>query len=264
MTTHSRMICPPTLEQRLAMRERPAHRQVMHQRWEDLLFLHWRWDADVIQRTLPPGLHVDTHEGEAWIGLVPFFMRGIRPVGFPAVPWISNFLEMNLRTYVHDDEGRPGVWFWSLECDQPLAVWIARAFFSLPYQHSTMSARRENGSVRYTTRRRGDDRESRLDYRLHGTPVEAQPGTLEFFLAERYALFSQTKHGLKTGRVHHTPYPLVNAEVTACDTRLFSLCGFEEPGRAPDHIIASPGVDVAVFGLRPTDAYDDVATRTTA
>jgi hypothetical protein len=258
------MIHSPTIQQRLAMRERPAQRQVMHQRWEDLLFLHWRWDAEEIQRTLPPGLHVDTHEGEAWIGLVPFFMRGIRPVGCPAVPWISDFLEMNLRTYVHDDEGRPGVWFCSLECNQPFAVWIARAFFSLPYQHAAMTAHRESGSVEYTSHRRGDDRASRFEYRLNGTPSMAEPGTLEFFLAERYALFSQTRRGLKSGRVYHKPYPLVSAEVTSYDARLFSLCGFEEPHRAPDHIIASPGVDVEVFGLRPIDACDDASMRTTA
>jgi hypothetical protein len=255
------MIHTPVIQQRLALRERPAQRQVMHQRWEDLLFLHWRWDAADIQRKLPPGLHVDTCEGDAWIGLVPFLMRGIRPVGCPAVPWISDFLEMNLRTYVHDDEGRPGVWFWSLECNQPLAVWIARAFFSLPYQHAAMTAHRESGSVGFTSHRRGDDRASRFEYRLHGRPSMAEPGTLEFFLTERYLLFSRTGSGLKCGRVYHTPYPLVNAEVTTHDTRLFSLCGCAEPSRAPDHVIASPGVDVAVFGLRPIDACDDAATR---
>nr|WP_256199118.1 DUF2071 domain-containing protein [Verrucomicrobium spinosum] len=112
----------------------------MYQTWSHLLFLHWEWDAAAIQRTLPSGLHVDTFGGSAWVGLVPFFMRNIRPRYLPAVPWVSYFLELNVRTYVHDDEGRPGVWFYSLDCNQPLAVWTAQTFFHLPYQHARMTA----------------------------------------------------------------------------------------------------------------------------
>ncbi|WP_395747976.1 DUF2071 domain-containing protein [Prosthecobacter sp.] len=99
----------PTLESRLAFRERPKRAHVMYQSWASLLFLHWRWNADVIQRTLPPGLYVDTFEGDAWLAIVPFYMRGIRPRFLPAVRGISDFLELNVRTYVHDEEGRPGV-----------------------------------------------------------------------------------------------------------------------------------------------------------
>lgn len=101
----------------------------MRQRWEKLLFLHWAWDAAEVQRTLPLGLTVDTFEGRAWLGVVPFFMRDVRPAWVPSVPGISNFLELNVRTYVFDGRGRPGIWFYSLDCNQRLAVRAARTFF---------------------------------------------------------------------------------------------------------------------------------------
>ena len=107
----------PTAAQRLAMRERPSATQVMHQRWGDLLFLHWPIEAALIQEKLPEGLYVDVFGGQAWIGVVPFYMERIRPVGMPPVPGISWFLELNVRTYVHDSKGRAGVWFFSLDCN---------------------------------------------------------------------------------------------------------------------------------------------------
>src|SRR3954470_607640 len=113
---------PPTPEQRLADRSRPDGMVVLKQRWEELLFLHWRWDPDAVQATLPPGLTVDTCQGAAWLGLVPLFMRNVHPRFVPAVSWMSDFLEVNLRTYVFDSRGRPGIYFYSLDCDQPVVV----------------------------------------------------------------------------------------------------------------------------------------------
>ena len=110
----------------------------MRQRWAGLLVLHWPIEISLIQDRLPPGLHVDTFNGQAWIGVVPFFMQRVRPTGLPPVPWLSWFLELNVRTYVHDDAGNPGVWFFSLDCNQPVAVEIARRAFHLPYQHAAM------------------------------------------------------------------------------------------------------------------------------
>ena len=102
----------PSPEQRDFMRSYPeGELPVMYQRWEKLLFLHWEMDPEVIQSTLPSGLYVDNYEGKAYVGIVPFYMRGIRPRGFPAIPYLSNFLECNVRTYVHDENGVPGVWF---------------------------------------------------------------------------------------------------------------------------------------------------------
>ena len=131
----------PTMAQREAMRRRPKRGPVMYQRWYDLLFLHWAWDAAEIQATLPAGLTVDTFDGQAWLGVVPFAMSGVRPRGLPAVGGLSAFLELNLRTYVHAADGTPGVWFYSLDCEQRLAVMIARTLFGLPYRHARMARR---------------------------------------------------------------------------------------------------------------------------
>ena len=144
----------PTLNQRLAACDHPAGFAVMRQRWSGLLFLHWPVDAAMIAERLPAGLQVDTFDGRAWIGVVPFFMGSIRPVGLPPVPWLSWFMELNVRTYVHDSEGNPGVWFFSLDCNQPVAVEIARRAFRLPYQHARMHSVREGSRVRYHCHRR--------------------------------------------------------------------------------------------------------------
>src|SRR5438105_3699987 len=106
----------PSLDDRLRQRERPSGSVAMYHTWRDLLFLHWRVEPERIQRTLPPGLFVDTYDGAAWVGVVPFFMRNIRPWWLPCIPGLSNFMELNLRTYVYDAAGTPGVWFYALDC----------------------------------------------------------------------------------------------------------------------------------------------------
>ena len=239
----------PTLESRHAVRERPARAHVMLQRWERLLFIHWRWDEAEIQRTLPNGLYVDKYQGDAWLAIVPFFMRGIRPRFCPPMPGISNFLELNVRTYVHDELGRPGVWFYSLDCNQPLAVWTARTFFHLPYQHARMNAAIGDHGIDYICQRRGEPIASRFRYHLQPQTHNAVPGSLEFFLAERYLLFSKAPKGIRCGQVHHTPYPLADVKLEAWDVKSLLQAGFNDPSRAPDHIIGSPGVDVRVYPL---------------
>lgn len=232
----------------LAAREKPDRPFVMHQRWEQLAFLHWRMNPSVIQATLPPGLTVDLFEGEAWLAIVPFLMRGIRPRGCPAVPGISDFLELNVRTYVRDANGRHGVWFYSLDCNLPLAVWTARRFFHLPYEHAQMSARFKEGCVDYHCARKGGPL-TQFRYRLGSTPALAEPGSVEFFLAERYLLFAPGPKGLRCGQVHHSPYPLVPLEVEAWDISPLLQAGFDDPGRPPDHLVGSPGVRVQVYAL---------------
>jgi len=239
----------PTLESRLAFRDPPTRAQVMHQRWESLLFLHWRWDAAEIQHTLPPGLFVDTFQGDAWLAIVPFYMRGIRPRFLPAMRGISDFLELNVRTYVHDEQGRPGVWFYSLDCNQRFAVWTARTFFHLPYQNARMSAQLSDCCIDYRCQRIGALNESHFRYRIAAKSQVAEPGSLAFFLAERYLLFSQTPRGIRCGQVHHTPYPLAEASLEAWDVNPLLQAGFTDPQRPPDHIIGSSGVDVAVYPL---------------
>jgi len=225
----------------------------MYQEWRDLLFLHWEYPAAAIQETLPDGLFVDTFGGKAYLGVVPFFMRNIRPRFLPAVPGLSNFMELNLRTYVYGRDGVPGVWFYSLDANQSLAVKIARRFFHLPYEHAWMkSSRAANGGIRYESARI-DGRARSAPCTFEYAPGEALPepaaGSLEFFLVERYRLYSSAPDGLLRGAVWHKPYPLSRAGVTAWDEQLLALNGFAPTGRPPDHTLLSRGVDVAIFAI---------------
>lgn len=244
-------IAPPTLQQRLAERGRPQQPVVMHQRWEQLLFLHWRFDAEAVQRTLPPGLYVDTFEHAAWIGLTPLFMRNVRPRFAPPVPLISDFLELNLRTYVYDERGRPGLYFFSLDCDQPLVVETARKFLNLPYEHAAMQAKvAPDGLVEFTAQRTGTSTEAKFQYRSIGEPERAaEPGSQEFFLFERYRLFASDGAGenLTSVQVAHEPYRLRLPIVLEWSSAMLDLAGFEVEGRSPDHVRAADPLEVEVF-----------------
>lgn len=241
----------PTADDRLNARLRPEGFPVMQQRWSGLLFLHWPVPADVIQATLPPGLHVDTFDGQAWIGVVPFFMDRIRPSLLPPVPWLSWFRELNVRTYVHDDRGVPGVWFHSLDCDQPLAVEIARRFFHLPYEHARMDITRSGQRIDYRCRRKGQEDEARFIYETPGNIAEAVEGTLEWFLVERYVLFSAKKDGtLCEGRVHHPPYRVGPVPCPQWSAAPIGWNGLETPAGPPVSILGAEAVDVEVFPLR--------------
>jgi uncharacterized protein YqjF (DUF2071 family) len=244
----------PTPEARLGVRQRPIDRAaIMFQKWRNLLFLHWEYPVETIQRTLPEGLFVDTFDGKAYLGIVPFFMKDVRPPVVPALPGLSNFQEMNFRTYVHDRNGIPGIWFYSLDAGQWLAVKVVRALFHLPYYYAAMTAWTEaDGRICYRARREADpQREMSYDYRSRGQSVASEPGSLEFFLIERYVLFSwaASSRTLYSLRVWHVPYPLESVEVTRWDAELFTLDGFSPPSRKPDHLVFSPGVDVEIFML---------------
>lgn len=243
---------PPSAAQRLAARQRPPGFPVMRQRWAGLLFLHWAVDPALIAGRLPLGMSVDTFDGKAWLGVVPFFMERVRPVGLPPVPWLSWFHELNVRTYVHDAEGNPGVWFFSLDCNQPVAVEIARRGFHLPYEHAAMSSVKSGNRIRYHSRRKSPGALSAdFDYETAVATQAAAPGTLEWFLVERYLLFSSNPSGeLFCGRVHHTPYQIAPAVCTRWSTEPLRLDGFPEPGEAPPSMLVAAPVDVDIFPLR--------------
>lgn len=246
----------PSLNQRLAVRARPPGRPaVMFQTWQALLFLHWEIDPDAVQKTLPAGLTVDTFEGRAYLGVIPFYMHAVRPRFCPPVPGVSYFLETNVRTYVHDDAGRPGVWFYSLDANRRLAVFLARTFFKLPYYFARMTASKKvssaSYSVDYTTKRAGDPVVSRFAYAGTGPVRHAEPGSLEFFLAERYLLFAHDpdQDQLFAGQVFHTPYPLQDAQIDHASDHLIGVAGFDLPHRPADHALFSAGVSVDVFAI---------------
>jgi uncharacterized protein YqjF (DUF2071 family) len=220
---------------------------VMFQRWMHLLFLHWPIPPHLVQMTLPEGLLVDTFDGDAWLGIVPFFMRGVRPAGFISVPGISNFLELNLRTYVRDAWGRPGIWFYSLDANQMLAVCLARAAFALPYEFADMRAMVSDGEIDYRSRRLGSESSLHYRYRPSAKLGEATFGSLGFFLIERYRLFARRGNKLFTGRVHHSPYQLHKVAVVEADPGLFAMNGFETPAQRPAHMVYSERVDVSIY-----------------
>ena len=243
---------PITDDDRLRCRERPNQFVVMKHRWEELLFLHWEFAPEIVQRLLPAGLKVDTFHGRAFVGVVPFLMRRIRPRWLPAVPWISNFHELNVRTYVIDPQGRPGVWFFSLDADQPLGVWCGKNLFGLPYVYSQMKMAHSAERRVYRCQRRNSEHVVETVYTPRGAPAPATIGTLEFFLIERYLMFIHSRSGhLSSGQVWHPPYAISRVDLEHWDATPLSWNGFSIPDRCPDHAAWSPAVDVDIFGLKP-------------
>ena len=224
----------------------------MRQRWADLLFLHWPVPIESLRPLIPAELEIDTFEGTAYVGLVPFTMTGVRPWWAPPVPGLSNFHEVNVRTYVHFRGRDPGVWFFSLDAAQAMAVRIARRFWQLPYHFARMSLdRRADGSIEYESDRLwpGPTPASlRVAYRPEGSPRASVPGTIEHFLAERYVLYAGRAGTLQVGRVHHAPYPLQPARVERLDDSLADAAGLPGLDGPPLAHYASE-VSVRVYAL---------------
>ena len=241
---------------RLAPTLRPRGPVVMRQEWRHLLFLHWEVPAEAIKALLPPGLEVDTHDGRAFIGLIPFAMHGVRPRFLPSLPWLSNFHETNVRTYVHREGKDPGVWFFSLDAANPVAVAIARVAFGLPYYRAKMRLKvgpiaGPGQALIYGSERLGvgpNPPRVEVEARVVGPVVRAEVGSLEHFLAERYLLYSVRGGKLFRGQVHHRPYPLQAAEVDSLDETLIAAAGIDRPDRPP-LVHYAAGVKVDIFGL---------------
>lgn len=224
----------PTLE--------PESPVLMHQNWHHLLFLHWAVPAADLQALVPSGLTIDTFDGNAYVGLVPFTMTGIRAVSMPPIPGLSAMHEVNVRTYVHKGGADPGVWFFSLDANSTVAVAAARMAFHLNYYRAEMELRASSDPlpvVEFRTQR-DDDRgpmpaNGTFRYRpLEGAVKPADPGTLEHFLLERYILYAEdTSKQLYRGRVSHQPYPVQRAEVLELDETLIWAAGIRRSEEAP-------------------------------
>jgi uncharacterized protein YqjF (DUF2071 family) len=254
-------VCPFTID-----------RPIMRQRWERLTFLHWAYEPAVVQRVLPEGLHVDTFGGAAWVGLVPFFMRVWTPGG-PGVPWVSNFCETNVRTYVRDPEDRVGIWFLSLDAARLGAVAVARSSYRLPYFWSSMSLTRQGMQVSYHCRRRlPGPRGATSDVRVSiGAPYDAaELSDRDHFLTARWVLFSvaTSQHGTshrgsshrggthhvagqngatrqRFARAAHQPWPLYRAQARYVNDGLVAAAGLPAAECEP-LVHYSPGVDVRI------------------
>jgi uncharacterized protein YqjF (DUF2071 family) len=219
------------------------------QSWRDLLFVHFEVPVDVVRALVPAQLELDLWHGRAYVGLVPFAMRDIVPAGVPRALGL-NFLETNLRTYVHVGGRAPGVYFFSLDASSRIAVRVARLGFGLPYFDASMRCAREAEEFRYESVRRGADAQLRAHSRVGRSIGNAVPGTVEHFLLERYLLYAIQGGRVRVGQVHHAPYPAHEADLIDFEETLTRAAGLVHRADRPAFVHASPGVDVEVFSMR--------------
>jgi uncharacterized protein YqjF (DUF2071 family) len=224
----------PQLADRLRVRERPSGSPIIFQSWGKLLFMHWQIPAAVIRQFIPDRLKIDTFEDNAWIAVTPFTMWDVRPIFTPPLPWVSSFHEINVRTYVFLD-GVPGVWFFSLDANSAVAVKAARAFFHLLYQKASISLEQLGQRIVYVSTREGagSGAQFRADWTIGEPLPEAEPGSLEFFLVERYCLYSSYQGKLYRCRIHHQPWPLQRASLSAYHSNLIEADRLPTPTGQP-------------------------------
>jgi uncharacterized protein len=208
----------------------------MAQSWHDLLFAHWPVDAALLRPLIPVQLQIDTFESQAWIAVVPFHMSGVRLRFSSALPWLSAFPELNVRTYVVADE-KPGVWFFSLDAANPLAVAVARAWFHLPYFRARMCCEEKDGWIRYGNVRRHSSAPSgmlQVNYRPLGEGFQPRRGTLEHFLVERYCLYAKDACGaMYRAEIHHPPWQLQVAQAEIGYNSMTEAAGVPLPPLPP-------------------------------
>ena len=205
---------------------------IMYQRWERLLFAHWPVDEAMLRAHVPPPLVLDTHEGQAWLGITPFDLAALRARGLPALPGASSFPELNVRTYVRLGD-KPGVLFFSLDAGSRLAVGAARTAYALPYHHANMSIEQRGEWIDYRCER---DATTVFQgrYRPVGSAFTPQPGTLEHFLTERYALYAAPRPNVvHRADIHHGPWLLRPAEAEIARNTMAAAAGITLPERAP-------------------------------
>lgn len=211
----------------------PDEPWLMFQSWQQLLFMHWRVPLELLRRQVPAPLLVEEHDGSAWIGLTPFRLVDLRPRYTPPIPGMSTFPEMNLRTYVRHED-RPGVFFFTLEAGNALAVIGARILYGLPYHRAQMSIRYDGDWIHYHSRRARDGVVFQGRYRPSGPAFTPVPGTLEFFLTERYALFTVVSgRRVRRGDIHHPPWELRPAEAVIEVNTVPQAYGFDVGGQRP-------------------------------
>jgi uncharacterized protein len=221
---------------------------VLGQTWDDLLFAHWRVPLEAVRAHVPHELEVELHDGSAWLGITPFRISGVRARGMLPLPRISTFLELNVRTFVRAADGKPGVWFFSLDASSRAAVEVARRAYKLPYFHARISAERRGQWIDYECARleeRGRVFSGR--YRPEGDVFHAEPDSLEWFLTERYCLYATDSRGaLQRAEIHHDLWPLQAAEA---EIELTTISSIELDGAPVCHF--SRRQDVVFWPLEP-------------
>jgi uncharacterized protein len=213
----------------------PSGPWIMAQSWHDLLFAHWEVDAAKLRPQVPASLRIDTFEGKAWLGVVPFRMSGVRLRWTPALPGLSAFPELNVRTYV-TAQNKPGVWFFSLDAANAIAVAAARLSFHLPYFRARMTCGDVAGWIQYKSERKhsgAPDASFEARYRPAGKCFEAQPGTLAHFLTERYCLYSAAGERIYRSEIHHPAWQLQSAEAQFTKNSMAEAARLALPAEMP-------------------------------
>jgi uncharacterized protein YqjF (DUF2071 family) len=212
----------------------PGGPWVMTQTWNDLLFAHWPVDGKALRPLVPASFELDRYDGATWLGIVPFHMTNVAPRFVPALPWVSAFPELNVRTYVTAG-GKPGVFFFSLDAGNPLAVGAARALLNLPYYSAAMTVETAGGAVDYRSRRQSEPKaEFAGRYRGLGDRRPPPRGTLEHFLTERYCLYAVDRtHYAYRLDIHHSEWSLESAEAEITVNTMADAAGIRLPSMAP-------------------------------
>lgn len=213
----------------------PTSPWVMTQTWRDLLFAHWPVNAAQLRSHIPSDFTLDLFDGVAWLGIVPFHMTNVAPRGIPALPWVSEFPELNVRTYVRVAD-EPGIYFLSLDAGSALAVHAARTMLNLPYFTASMSVSKSNGVVKYSSERdafRGDAR-LQATYGPLGASFTAARGSIEYFLTERYCFYNLNHYGQPYRLdIHHPPWPLRPAHAQFSVNSMAAVHGVTLPDEPP-------------------------------
>ena len=205
----------------------------MGQSWIDLLFAHWAVPLPALRPAVPAGIPIDTFDGSAWIGITPFEIVGAHPRIVPPLPWLSRFPELNVRTYTTID-GRPGIWFFSLDAARRAAVDAARLSYRLPYRHARMAITRAGSRIEYRSSARSAPATLRAAYEPAGPASHPVAGTLEHFLTERYSLYTLDRRDrLRRADIHHAPWPLQAARAALTENTMTAPFGIDLPEQEP-------------------------------
>lgn len=237
----------------------PRSPWVMAQQWCDLLFAHWPLPPFAVQALLPPAMTVDTFDGDAWLGIVPFEMHGVRPRSMPAVPWLSAFPELNVRTYVRMyDRGieKRGVYFFSLDAASRVAVTVARRTFWLPYFNASMRAHNDGRTIHYASRRTHTGAPAAAlvaGYAPTGEVYQTRAGDLDHWLTERYCLYTVDRAGRPyIGEIHHAPWPLQSASAEFLVNTMAGAAAIHLPA-TPRLLHFARRLEVVVWPIRPVE-----------
>jgi len=203
----------------------------MRMTWYNLLFAHWPCSPASLRVHVPSGLDIDTFEGQAYVGVIPFGMKAVSPRLVPPLPWFSQFLELNVRTYVRVND-QAGVYFFSLDAANPLAVAWARTFFMLPYFNALMSMSEAGGWIKYESGRQhkgASPAQFQAMYRPVGGQFRSLSGSIEEWLTERYCLFTIDRHRhIYRCDIHHLPWPLRSAEADIHENSMVAAAGLSQ------------------------------------